>query len=539
MSLSGMGTEMRFAPALLDEIRSRVPLSGLIGQSVKLRKSGRTWTGLCPFHVERTPSFTCNDQRASYHCFGCGEHGDHFSFVQKRDGSSFIEAVEKLAREAGVPLPTADPGAIKREARKLDLADVLIKAQTWFRSQLQQSKTAQAYLANRGITPAIADQWGIGYAPDDRSALKQALSSVPSELLAESGLIVTGDEIPVPYDRFRNRIMIPIRDANGRLVAFGGRALGDSKAKYLNSPESILFQKSQLLFNAQSAREPAQDGMPLLIVEGFFDVITTSVAGHPAVVGTMGTAITEGHLLQAWRMSDRPVLCLDGDAAGQRAAVRAIDVALPLLRAGRSLAVATLPRNTDPDALIRLYGLGALRKAVDGAEMLSAVMYRTASQTRSTASADDLAAIESELAGKIGQIPDETLRRRYLDDMRRRLAREQRPIVPIVRANGHSHHSTSPGAIKLTRAPASRPLNLKEAVLLAGLIRDPAKADPEKISAERVSPHVKAVLDELCYLIGSVSPDELQSALAERAKSPIIDEARALCAEAGLMSLLQ
>src|SRR6476659_6793368 len=339
---------MRFSPSFLDELRARLPVSEVVGRRVQLKRAGREWKGLSPFNKEKTPSFFVNDQKASWFDFSAGRNGDIFDFVMATEGVEFPEAVERLAAMAGVPMPVATQEAEAEQRHRRGLHDVIELAAKFFEITLASRAGAKArgYLADRGLEPATQLKFRLGYAPPDRFALKEHLGAqgISADDMVEAGMLVSGDGIPVPYDRFRDRVMFPISDLRGRVVAFGGRALDkDVPAKYLNSPETPLFHKGALLYNGAPARAATHDGHPLIAVEGYVDVIAMVTAGFPATVAPLGTALTDDQLGLLWRMADEPILCFDGDAAGRRAAYRAVDLALPSLRPGKSLLFATLP----------------------------------------------------------------------------------------------------------------------------------------------------------------------------------------------------
>ena len=335
---------MRFSQEFLDELKARLPVSEVVGRRVKLKKAGREWKGLSPFQQEKSPSFTVNDQKGFYHDFSSGKHGSIFDFVMETEGVPFGEAVERLASMAGMPLPQVSPEAERREQRRKTLHDIMELAATFFADTLaaRQGARARGYLADRSLDPSTQLKFRIGYATHERFALKEHLgkAGVPVEDMIEAGLLVTGDDVPVPYDRFRDRVMFPITDARGRVIAFGGRALEkDVPAKYLNSPETPLFHKGDNLYNLAAARLAAHNGATPVVVEGYVDVIAMVGAGFEAAVAPLGTALTENQLALLWRMADEPILCFDGDKAGQKAAFRAADLALPHLQAGKKPAL--------------------------------------------------------------------------------------------------------------------------------------------------------------------------------------------------------
>ena len=417
---------MRFSPQFLDELRARLPVSQVVGRRVKLKKSGREWRGLSPFNREKTPSFFVNDQKMYWFDFSSGKNGNIFDFLMETEGLSFPEAVERLAAEAGVALPTVSREEEARDQRRRSLADVVEMAAKFFEASLAARTGARArgYLADRGLDPATQVRFRLGYAPPDRFALKEHLGKegVSTEDMVEAGLLVSGDEIPVPYDRFRDRVMFPITDLRGRVIAFGGRALEkDAQAKYLNSPETPLFHKGATLYNIAMARAATHKGAPVIAVEGYVDVIAMVNAGYEATVAPLGTALTGDQLALLWRMTDEPTLCFDGDSAGHRAAYRAIDIALPLLRPGKSLKFATLPEGQDPDDLARSGGRDALAEVIDGARPLVQMLWTREVEAGSLDTPERRAAFEARLGEVSGAIADETVRRHYRQDLGDRL----------------------------------------------------------------------------------------------------------------------
>jgi DNA primase len=421
---------MRFPPQFLDELRARIPVSEVVGRRVRLKKSGREWKGLSPFNKERTPSFFVNDQKGFYHDFSSGKHGDIFTFLMESEGLSFPEAVERLAAQAGLAMPRLTQEAEAEESRRRTLHDVIELAAKFFEATLaaRAGATARGYLADRGLDAATQLKFRLGYAPAERFALKEHLGKlgVSVDDMIEAGLLVTGDDIPVPYDRFRNRVMFPIGDLAGRVVAFGGRALDkDAPAKYLNSPETPLFHKGAMLYNGAEARKAvqqgAQNGVPVIAVEGYVDVIAMVTAGYPATVAPLGTALTEDQLALLWRMADEPILCFDGDAAGRRAAYRAIDLALPQLKPGKSLTFAALPQGHDPDDLVRSGGPGAVADVLAGARPLADVLWTRETESGRFDTPERRAGLEARINTLTAVIGDEAVRRYYRQDLWQRL----------------------------------------------------------------------------------------------------------------------
>ena len=371
---------MSFPKSFLEELKARVRVSDVVGRKVKLTRRGREWVGLSPFTHEKTPSFTVNDEKQFYHCFSSGEHGDVIKFLEKTENLSFLEAVERLAGEAGLEMPRRTPEDAERERKRAGLGDVMALAADFFRTQLKAGAGAEAraYLERRGLTAEIIDRFGLGFGPDSRIALRDHLGGrgIAISQMIEAGLLIGGADIPEPYDRFRNRVMFPIEDSQGRVIAFGGRALDpNAKAKYLNSPETPLFHKGHVLYNLARARKAAHDTGTIIVVEGYMDVIAVAQAGIDNVVAPLGTALTEQQIELAWRLSPEPVICLDGDAAGHRAAARVQERVLPLLRPGYALRFSYLPAQKDPDDLIREAGAEAFVSLINRSQPLVDAIY--------------------------------------------------------------------------------------------------------------------------------------------------------------------
>jgi DNA primase len=435
---------MRFTPQFLDELRARLSVSEVVGRRVKLTRAGREWKGLSPFNKEKTPSFFVNDEKQMWFDFSSGRNGSVFDFLMLTEGVTFPEAVERCAAMAGMALPAVTPEAARQEQHRRTLYEVMELAAAFFADTLAARGGARArgYLADRGMSPATQLQFRLGYAPAERFALKEHLGKlgVPVEDMVEAGLLVAGDDIPVPYDRFRDRVMFPITDARGRVIAFGGRAMEkDVPAKYLNSPETELFHKGHTLYNLAAARKAAHDGAPLVVVEGYVDVIAMSGAGFPASVAPLGTALTEHQLALLWKMADEPILCFDGDSAGQRAAFRAADLALPHLLPGKSLRFALLPEGQDPDDLARAGGRGAIEEVIGLARPLAEMIWTRETAGGSFATPERRAALEARIGELTGGIQNEVVRRYYRQDFAERL---QRAFVPAM-AGGRGYRGAA------------------------------------------------------------------------------------------------
>ncbi len=417
---------MRFTPQFLDELKARLPVSDVVGRRVKLKKAGREWKGLSPFQQEKSPSFFVNDEKQAWFDFSSGKNGSIFDFIMLTDGVDFPEAVERLAAMAGLALPAATPDAARHAERRRTLYDVMELAAQYFADTLASRAGARArgYLADRAMTPSTQVKFRIGYATNERFALKEHLgkAGIPVQDMVEAGLLIAGDDIPVPYDRFRDRVMFPITDIRGRVIAFGGRALEkDVAAKYLNSPETPLFHKGDNLYNFASARKAAHDGAALVVVEGYVDVIAMVGAGFAASVAPLGTALTENQLAMLWKMADEPILCFDGDKAGQKAAYRAAEMALPHLVPGKSLRFALLPEGQDPDDLARSGGRLAIEEVIGAARGLADLIWSREIEGGTFATPERRAALEARINVLAGGIRDEVVRRYYRQDLTERL----------------------------------------------------------------------------------------------------------------------
>ena len=408
-----------------DEVRARLAISEVIGRKIKLTRKGREHLGLCPFHSDRKPSLTVSDEKGFYHCFSCQAHGDVFSFVMETEGLSFPEALEQLAGLAGLEVPAPTPDGAEHAKRRASLIEVMEIAASWYESQLaaQAGEKAATYLQTRGVSPATRKAFRLGFAPARRAALKEALIArgIAEAILIEAGLVIQPDDGGdggdrdggETYDRFRDRIMFPIADHRGKIIAFGGRAMGEAKAKYLNSPETPVFHKGSVLYGLAAARAPARAAGTVLVVEGYMDVIALHEAGFANAVAPLGTAVTEDQLALLWRLAPEPVLCFDGDAAGGRAAVAAAERALPLLQPGRSLRIAKIPAGEDPDTLVRKQGGGALRALIDDAMRLDELLWWKEKTAVRTDSPEREAGLRARLDALAAAIREPTVREAY------------------------------------------------------------------------------------------------------------------------------
>lgn len=422
---------MRLGEEFLEELKSRLRPSDVIGRTVKLHRQGREFAGLSPFTNEKTPSFFVNDEKGFYHCFSSGKHGDVISFLQETEGLSFMEAVERLAGEAGMELPRADPRAAERAEKRKGLRHWTEEAQRFFAAELRRVRGGHArhYLQGRGLGEKDWDTYGLGYAPGSRSGLKDHLVSMgakPAELV-EAGLLIQPEDGSAPYDRFRDRLMFPIGDLRGQVIAFGARALNDEqKAKYLNSPECVLFSKGKNLYRYAEARSALakSPGRGLIVAEGYMDVIALSRFGFGASVAPLGTALTEEQLQLLWRAGPEPIMCFDGDKAGMRAASRALDRALPLLEPGQTLRFAWLPSGLDPDDLLRKKGRPAMEDVLSNAQSLVDVLWKRERDRESLETPEARASLYQRLRQCAKEIEHKELSELYRRDLFARARKE-------------------------------------------------------------------------------------------------------------------
>jgi len=530
---------MSLSPQFLDEIRARTSLSGVIGKQVKLTRAGREWKACCPFHKEKTPSFTINDEKGFYHCFGCGAHGDAIRFLTDARGLPFMDAVKELADSAGMDLPVPDPRAQQKAERASSLYEVMDAAARWFSEQLGgvEGGDARSYLQRRGIGDATRQRFGFGFAPDSRSKLKAALKQFGPEKLIEAGLVIEPEGGKEPYDRFRGRLMIPIRDQRGRVIAFGGRIIGEGEPKYLNSPETPLFDKGRTLYNLDRAGQASRDASRLIVVEGYMDVIALDQAGIAESVAPLGTAVTEGQLERLWRLVPCPVLCFDGDAAGQKASLRAALRALPHVGPGRSLGFVTMPPGQDPDDLLRSKGRPALEALLNLSEALVDRIWREEVAAEPIATPEQKAGLRRRLFDHASNIADSDVREQYRSEFMTRFNELTRPKQRQWSKNGPARDGRgfAPRRPASAQAKALGSAGLgaqwSRAVLQGllrhpGIIADHAEAIAELSFSDRPSARLRDAMLSAAMLHGALDQQRLNTILDQMGASALVEELR-------------
>ena len=538
---------MSLSAQFLDELRQRTSLSTLIGRSVKLVKAGREFKACCPFHNEKSPSFYVNDDKGFYHCFGCSAHGDAIRFLTEAKGLSFIDAVKELAQAAGMELPAPDPRAAERNEQHAGLYDVLTGAAAWFEEQLAgvEGAVARAYLHKRGISDRLAKAFGIGFAPDSRGKLKTALKGFGESRLIETGLLILVEE-KEPYDRFRGRVMIPIKDARGRVIAFGGRVLDGGEPKYLNSPDTPLFDKGRTLFNLDRAGPASRKSGRIIVVEGYMDVIALAGAGIEEAVASLGTALTEMQLERLWRLAEIPILCFDGDKAGHKAALRVAHRALPAVAPGRTLRFALLPAGQDPDDLVRTGGATAVEAVLGQAISLDELLWRAEYQAQPLTTPEAKAGLRRRLGDLTATIQDGDVRYQYQAEFRRRFDEAfgnpqrrapNRPVPPRQQHKRGRAYPSKPDILPPSRAAqaVSRsgmdPRMVRAA--MAGLLRYPRLLTEKielirdiRIDNEQIE-KLREIAFDASFSGAPLEKEDLETILREAGLGAVIEELKA------------
>ncbi len=482
---------MSIPPRFLDEIRNRLTLSDIIGRRISVQRAGHEFKACCPFHKEKSPSFTINDDKQFYHCFGCGAHGDVIGFVMQHDNLAFPDAVEMLAADAGLEMPKPDPQAIQKAQQQKDLYTLMDAATAWFQGQLRAGghQDVQDYLDKRGLGGQVQENFRIGYAPADGQALRKALKAdgFSDAMMIEAGILKKSTKGGEPYAFFRDRVMFPVADKRGRVIAYGGRILpehirpitGDFKPpKYINSSDTPLFDKGRMLYGEQHARHAAREGHSIIVTEGYMDVIACHQAGFKGAVAPMGTALTEEQIISLWSMipgdEKIPVLCFDGDNAGRSAASRACQRILPLLKPNQSARFAFMPEGEDPDSLLRSGGVPALKSVLQAAMPLFDFLWASHTAGRTFDTPEKRAGLEKTLQKEILQIQDTDVQRYYKELLRTRISDTFFPRYNKKDGSKKQGYAAppKPSSLRIPK-PRAAQTDVKDRVLLAAILNDP------------------------------------------------------------------
>ena len=523
---------MSLPNGFLDELRSRICLSDVVGRKVQwdLRKSnqarGDMWAP-CPFHQEKTASFHVDDNKGFYYCFGCQAKGDAIGFIKEAENVNFIEAVEILASEVGLQMPEFDPKSKEKADRNKILLEIMEQSVNFFRLTLNsnQGKHALEYLKKRGLSSDAIERFEIGFAPADQTTLTQKLIDKGYDLgaIIETGMSVKSDESKRLYDRFRGRIMFPIRDGRGRCIAFGGRSLDPAaRAKYLNSPETPLFDKGSNLYNLVSARSAVGRGEPLIVTEGYMDVIALDSGNFNGAIAPLGTAITEKQLQLMWRISPEPIIALDGDKAGLRAAYRLIDLSLPLLRTGQALRFSIMPEGKDPDDLIRNEGASIFKNLIDEAVPMVDLIWRRETEGKSFDSPERRAGLDKSLSDVIALIKEKNLKNYYRDALfqaRRQFFGRQNTGKTEFKSNSRLMPQSDTKSSFLVAADVKTvSAQIRESTIIAVLMNFPELIEifyDELIMIDLTSPDCDLILKELVK-IDKGTKTEIKNGLMEK-----------------------
>ena len=523
---------MSLPNGFLDELRSRICLSDVVGRKVQwdLRKSnqarGDMWAP-CPFHQEKTASFHVDDNKGFYYCFGCQAKGDAIGFIKETENVNFIEAVEILASEVGLQMPEFDPKSKEKADRNKILLEIMEQSVNFFRLTLNsnQGKHALEYLKKRGLSSDAIERFEIGFAPADQTTLTQKLIDKGYDLdaIIETGMSVKSDESNRLYDRFRGRIMFPIRDSRGRCIAFGGRSLDSTaRAKYLNSPETPLFDKGSNLYNLVNARSAVGRGEPLIVAEGYMDVIALDSGNFNGAIAPLGTAITEKQLQLMWRISPEPIIALDGDKAGLRAAYRLIDLSLPLLRTGKALRFSIMPEGKDPDDLIRNEGASAFKNLIDEAVPMVDLIWKRETEGKSFDSPERRAGLDKSLSDVIALIKDKNLKNHYRDALfqarRQFLGRQNAGTTEFKNNSRLMPQSDTKSSFLVAADEKTVSAQIRESTVIAVLMNFPELIEifyDELIMIDLASPDCDLILKELVKLDNGTKA-EIKNELMEK-----------------------
>ena len=483
---------MSLPPGFLEELRARISVTQVVGRKVSwdLKKSNQTkgdmWAP-CPFHQEKTASFHVDDQKGFYYCFGCHAKGDAISFVKETENVNFIEAVEILAKEAGLQIPEQDPQAKEKSSYRDELFKIMELSVKFYQRSLSSAKGVRAreYITSRKLTSEIIGDFELGFAPNSRTELFDYLSdkNIPEQQIIDTGMCLRPDDGGAAYDRFRDRIMYPIRDSRGRCIAFGGRAMSqNARAKYLNSPETKLFEKGRSLYNLSAARSALNTHSSLIVAEGYMDVIALSQENFKASVAPLGTAITGEQLALIWRISPSPVVALDGDRAGVNAAYRLIDLALPLIQTGKTIKFALMPEGYDPDDLIKERGRDAMQNLVDSAISFGDMIWKRETEGFSFSEPEARAALDKKLDQVLANVRDKQLKYHYQQHFKD-LKWNKFIKKSVKKSSGFQNNAAVGNALKgsfIANSDKKKVISLKEKVILAILVKYPTLIEPNK-----------------------------------------------------------
>lgn len=520
---------MPLPPSFLDELRTRLPLSEVLAKRITLTRAGREFKACCPFHNEKTPSFYVNDSKGFFHCFGCGAHGDIIGFVMRHDRLSFPEAIEHLAQQAGMEVPSLSREEVEQAKQQKTLHQLCEAACAWYEQQLHSSrgKAALEYLYSRGLNNEAMARFRLGYAPGDGAALLAHLKSqgFEAEQAIEVGLARRSDDGRV-YSFFRDRVMFPVTDRRGRVVAFGGRIMSGDGPKYINSPDHPLFHKGKLLYSLARAREAAPRGAPVIVVEGYMDVIALIEAGFPAAVAPLGTALTEDQIEELWKLGTAggdPILCFDGDSAGQRAAARAVERVLPLLGPNRTVRIAFLPQGQDPDDLLKATGPKAMQDVLSASIPLIDMLWRLETEGRKLDAPEARAGVRSALLERVGRITDQAVQTYYKTEIQQRLnsafgwGRVAGPLRDLPARGGFA------------RPVLQDPVQLRQRLMMLGILNQPRLFDT--MGERLITLDLRGALDSLWQAVVTtletspgLDPEGLRSHLCEQGFSDQLDQ---------------